>query len=417
MDNVYDIKCEKNLNYILPFTTKLREYSYEIYKRKVVVIIHLHYLDTIDLYLEYINVIPDSIDIFFTFSSCEVKNALQKTINGKRKNCRFIEKQNRGRDISAFLVACRKDILQYEYICFLHDKKEKRSIYKKDTETWVKCLWDNMIGSTEFIENILLTFFKNPTLGLLVPPFPITEHFSTFYMCPWGYNFDITSVLVKKLDLNCDLNISKPPITLGTVFWARTTALKKLFEIEWKYKDFDEEPLKNDGTISHAIERVLAYVAQDAGYESGWVMSDRYAGIYLEQMQHALKSAFNMLNTSLGISWISEIEGYEEKVQEMLTFINKYEKFYIYGAGICGIRYFTRLKIEQKVPTAFLVSDSSENAKEVQGIPIYSISEVNLNEHCGIIIGVAEPHQEEVIKAIRDNQPEFDNIYIENRLS
>lgn len=411
MDNVYDIKREKNLNYVLPVTTKLERYSSDIYKGRVAVIIHLHYLDTVDSYLEYIMAIPDSVDILFTFSDYRVKEALQKTEIGNRKNCRFVEKQNRGRDISAFLVACRKDIIEYEYICFLHDKKEKKSIHKKDTEEWIKCLWTNMLGSTAYIENILSTFYQNPILGLLTPPFPITEHFSTFYMCPWGYNFDITKTLAKKLRLNSNIDISKPPITLGTVFWARTTALKKLFEIEWEYKDFDEEPLKNDGTISHAIERILAYVAQDAGFESGWVMNDLYAGVYFEQMQYVLKSAFNKLNDLLGISWISEINSYEDKVQEILSFVNKYKKFYIFGAGICGARYLTILKIEQKVPTAFLVSDSSKNPKEVQGVPVYSIWDVELNENCGIIVGVAEPYQEKVIKTIKEKQPEFDNIY------
>lgn len=413
MDNVYDVKREKNLNYILPAMTKLGDNSSAIYKGKVAVVIHLYYLDTVKIYLKYIEAIPDSIDILLTFSNCKMKEILQNTVIGKRKNCRFIEKQNRGRDISAFLVTCRKEIMQYEYICFLHDKKEKKNIYKRDVEDWIKCLWENMLCSTEYIENVLLTFDKNPTLGLLVPPFPITEHLASFYMYVWGHNFDNARKLAERMELECDLDVTKPPITLGTIFWARTTALRRLLEIDWKYEYFDEEPLKNDGTISHAIERILAYVAQDAGFESGWVMSDQYAGLHFEQMQYALKSAFDKLNVSLGISWISEIGSYENKVKEILRFVNKYERLYIYGAGVCGTRYLTILKIEQKVPNAFLVSDSSRNPKVVQGIPVYSISEVELNEHCGIIIGVSEPYEEEVIKTIKINHPEFDNIYTE----
>lgn len=412
MENVYDIKREKNLNYILPIKTQFEKKTSDVYEGKVVVIIHLHYLDTIESYLKYIEAIPNSVDIFFTFSNYEVKRILQRTVIGRRKNCKFVEKQNRGRDISAFLVACREDLMKYEYICFLHDKKEKNSIYKKDIEEWVRCLWENMLGSTEYIENILTIFDTNPTLGLLVPPFPIIDNFSTFYMYAWGYDFDITKALAERMELNCNLDNTKPPITLGTVFWAKSKALHKLFEIEWKYEYFDEEPLKDDGTISHAIERILAYVAQDAGFESGWVMTDQYAGVYYEHMQDAIRIAFNKLNDLLGISWISEIDSYESKVQEMLSFVNKFKKIYIYGAGICAMRYFTMLKIEQKIPAAFLVSDSSKNPKDIQGIPIYSISEIELNEQCGIIVGVAERYHEEVIQAIRDKNPEFSNIYI-----
>ena len=59
-------------------------------------------------------------------------------------------------------------------------------------------------------------------------------------------------------------------MAVGTVYWSRVDALRKLFEYEWKYEDFDMEPLAEDGTLSHAIERILEFVARDAGYESKW---------------------------------------------------------------------------------------------------------------------------------------------------
>lgn len=31
--------------------------------------------------------------------------------------------QNRGRDVSALLVATKKFIMNYDYVCFMHDKK------------------------------------------------------------------------------------------------------------------------------------------------------------------------------------------------------------------------------------------------------------------------------------------------------
>ena len=46
---------------------------------------------------------------------------------------KVILKRNRGRDVSALLVASRTEILQYKYVCFIHDKQEKseytREIY------------------------------------------------------------------------------------------------------------------------------------------------------------------------------------------------------------------------------------------------------------------------------------------------
>ncbi len=412
MDNVHDIKREKNLNYILPTKYRMQKSNGNFPKEKAAIIIHLHYLDTIQIYLKYMEAIPEDVDIFLTFSDQKVKEMFQETKISRRKNCKIVEKQNRGRDISAFLVACRKDILKYEYICFLHDKKIRQDSQRAEFVKWVQSLWENMIGSTEYIDNILLTFYENPTLGLLVPPFPLTEHFSTFYLNPWCRNFIVTKELAERMGLNADLDVSKPPITLGTVFWVRVSALKKLFESEWKYDDFDDEPRKDDETISHAIERILAYVAQDAGYETGWVITDRYAGEHLEYMQDILLKAFDRLNLSLGIGWIAEIENYEERSRQLREFVNRYEHVYIYGAGSHGKSCLCMLKDMQIKPDAFLVSNKKQNPKVILNIPIYSLSEIDLNEKCGIIVGVGGQYQTEVLQMIKERSPSFSNLYL-----
>jgi lipopolysaccharide biosynthesis protein len=42
--------------------------------------------------------------------------------------------------------------------------------------------------------------------------------------------------------------------------------LKPLFNLKLGWSDYPEEPLPNDGTILHALERLLPFVAQHAGY-------------------------------------------------------------------------------------------------------------------------------------------------------
>lgn len=414
MKNVYDIKYEKNLNFILPQKERLKNADLHILKQKVAVIIHLYYIDTIEDYFKYIEAIPSDIDIFFTVSDYHVKELLVQAF-GKKNNCKIIEKQNRGRDISSLLVACREHILKYEYVCFIHDKKERSYFYKKDTENWIQCLWENMLGGTEYIENIIATLYENLELGLLAPPSPLSEHCAIAYVNSWYDNFDRVKLLASEMNLNCNLDYAKPPITLGTAFWAKTSALEKLFEIEWKYEDFDEEPLKIDGTISHAIERIFAYVVQDAGFETGWVMTDKYAGERLEYMERSMRKAFERLNESLGVSYIAELDSYEKRLQEMLKFIHKYKQFYIYGAGTIGKSCFLMLKNEQKTPEAFLVSDIEGNAGEIQGIPVYSLEQIELHKDCGVIIGVAAKYQNDILVRIKERYPDFSNIYIYDR--
>jgi lipopolysaccharide biosynthesis protein len=52
----------------------------------------------------------------------------------------------------------------------------------------------------------------------------------------------------------------------GTMFWARTAALKPLFALGLRWDDYPREPAANDGTILNAIERLLPFVAAHAGY-------------------------------------------------------------------------------------------------------------------------------------------------------
>lgn len=125
MRNAADIKKEDNLNFILPMKYSLGS-DIHIKESSVIVIIHLHYKDTLNCYMDYIRNIPKDIKIIFTASDSEMVAMINQLISSWRSNYQIITKENRGRDISAFLVACRSEILKYDYCCFLHDKKEKK---------------------------------------------------------------------------------------------------------------------------------------------------------------------------------------------------------------------------------------------------------------------------------------------------
>ena len=67
--------------------------------------------------------------------------------------CRIIEKENRGRDISALLVAYGKMVQDYEYICFLHDKMAKGKYDLAFKDDWILSMWENMIATENYIYN------------------------------------------------------------------------------------------------------------------------------------------------------------------------------------------------------------------------------------------------------------------------
>ena len=409
MKNVFDIKREKSLNYIIPLE---KNYVDDNQKKNVLMIIHLHYYETLDYFFHYIKNIPQYIDICFTVSDEKVKKDIEQREIYRRSNCRIIEKENRGRDISAFLVACREYIKQYDYIGFVHDKKTNKPEWEKDTLLWIENLWGNMLGSSGYIENLLHVFENNAELGLLVPPSPISDLFSTGFTNSWGKNFNKTKELAQKMQLICDLNYEKWPLTLGTVFWAKKDALKKLLDIEWKYEDFDEEPLNIDGTISHAIERILAYVAQDAGYITGWVMNTDYASKRIEYMNCALEKVFEHTEIYTGVDCIAELAVYDDEVKELMEFSKKYESIYIYGAGVYGRKCLKLLVNGKTVPKGFLVSSLTSEETNIDGIPIYTLGDITLNKTCGIVIATSETYHEEILDMIKRYDENFENVYL-----
>ena len=132
MKNVYDIRYEKNLIYILPEGMKK---SLRIKYTKTAVILYLYYIDTLSFYYTYIDVIPNTIDMYIISSREEVLEAI-RTHEGDfaNRNVRYILKENRGRDVSALLVTSLEIVKNYQYICFLHDKKAREERFKKDTD-------------------------------------------------------------------------------------------------------------------------------------------------------------------------------------------------------------------------------------------------------------------------------------------
>ncbi len=410
MLNVYDIKRNKNLNFILPLKDIVKVDLYSL-RTSVLIVIHLFYIEKVEGYLKYIRDIPNDIDILFVTSSNQVKAKVSDYMDALNKKYRVIEKENRGRDVSAFLVACSMEILNYKYVCFLHDKREKSEFTKKDTQIFERCLWENMIGSGAYINNIIRKFDDNPELGLLFPPESVSDNFSFFFKNTWDQDFELMCALARKLKLKCDLDKDKKPLSLGTVFWAKVDAIRKLLEMQWRYEDFDEEPLAGDGTISHAIERSFAYIAQDAGYDTGIVMTDRFAGERMDYLQKILTSSFDRLEESLDICSVYELEKTNLLYKSLTEFAEKCSSVYIYGAGYYGKRCAKLLHAALYEIEGFVVSDKERNKKRLRDVPIIPISELELEKDSGIIIAVSEKVKEEIMKNIEERFPLFNNIF------
>lgn len=275
--NLDDIKKSLNLMAVVPDVDIYM--GEKLYRgKKAAVIVHTFYPDMFDYVLAFLQNVPQEVDIIVTNGDEGQIEILREKFGRNLKNhLSFIKVEPRGRDLSALLVGCHDYIMQYDYLCFIHDKKSSQ---KENTAVGVSfrdLLWENMLFSEEYINNILNRFEENPCLGLQVPPNVYHGTYFRSLLNTWTICYEKVIEIAYALGITVPMEPAKEAFSVGTVFWTRTDALKTIFTHEWSYQDFPGEPLPGDGTLSHALERIFPYVAQHNGYYTEYVLNPQYA--------------------------------------------------------------------------------------------------------------------------------------------
>lgn len=358
---------------------------------KTAIFVNLFYEEDCDRYLEYLIPLVEVIDVY-VFSSNKL---ILEIVNRKCNRIVTKIKNNRGRDISAFLVTAKKYICNYDLICFLHDKKHKYSHLKNDTDIWKYGMWDNLVGTIDSVTRVISIFESDSQLGALLPPVPIGDFYSGWFGELWMNNYENTVELARKLGLMITIEKSKQPKSVGTMFWARTKALEKLFNVKWGYDSFDDEPLPNDGTLSHAIERIISYVVEDAGFSADYVMSNNYSDWLLNDIEKKLRDVFCFLNDELQIENFHEFYNMSRQKELVENFCEKYKKVYLYGAGKYGKKLLHSMSKWGLDPMGFVVTNRIPNMV-LEGKNVFLIDELDIDEETGFIISVNLENQEEL---------------------
>lgn len=379
--------------YCIVADNKKIETAINIKSLKAAIFVNLFYEEQVRFYQSYLDEMPAYIDIFIISSKDIILNEFSE------KRYQRIKKENRGRDISALLVAAKDIIFQYEYVCFIHDKKEKTPNTREYVKQWRKNIWDNMLQSGIYVYNLLELFASDPGIGMLVPLPPYGKDMGAWLNGAWGDNYDNMQRLAKELNVAVNLCYEEPPVTYSTVFWARPKVLQKLFLKDWKYSDFSEEPMKDDGEVNHAIERILEYVVKDAGYEVKIALSCSFASNFIGQLNGEINNLWNQLERTIGVKDYSELEDYSMTVEKIRQFADKYADIYLYGGGKKGRACLTVCRLLGIIPKGFIVTMLEKN-QEIEGIPVLSVSDIVPDEKMGIIVSVGSALQSEIMSEL-----------------
>jgi len=270
---------------------------------KIAVLAHVYYPDMIAEMLEQVENIPNQYDLYITTASKENKIFIEDFLNHSDSHFSKFEvrvvEYNRGRDISALLITCRDVILDgnYDLICRLHSKKSPQNNLNQSLH-FKKQMYDNLVYDRAYTSKLINFIDSDEKIGFLAPPMVHIGGYPTLGHSWFTNKFDAEQI-AKRLDVKIPFDDFSPFAAYGTMFWFRPNALKRLFNENWKWEEFNKEPGHNDGSLSHIIERLLIYVAHDSGYKCFNVMSADMAEYNYTKLEYKAQRIMSNLPNGL----------------------------------------------------------------------------------------------------------------------
>lgn len=201
---------------------------------KLAVVVHVFYVEMFD---EIIDLIVTGIETFTLFVSTdteEKRTEVEEILRHKNvKNYEIRIFPNRGRDIAAKVVGFADVYDKFDILLHLHTERLPRF---ESLVGWRSYLLRNLIGSREIVKSNISLLLAPSNVGLVFPQhFPVVRG-----QLSWENSYGLTSDLLGRMGypLSKDALLEFPS---GSMFWARTAALKPLVDLKISYDDFAEE--------------------------------------------------------------------------------------------------------------------------------------------------------------------------------
>ena len=239
--------------------------EYNLLKLKKICLVavqaHIFYEDLIVDIINKTNNIPVKFDLYITTDNYSKMKYIKNYTNRYSKSDNLIIQilDNKGRDVLPLLIQLGDVIHKYKYFCHIHSKKH--ITHREYGRKWRIYLYENLLGSSEKISEILADFENNNKLGFIYP--------ENFYECVKPTMYTGKSIkqsmnsLIGKLFPGHKIGNKYFDFPAGNMFWARSKAVHQIFKINLK-NDVPSE--KGAKTILWAIERIWLFIVKLNGF-------------------------------------------------------------------------------------------------------------------------------------------------------
>jgi lipopolysaccharide biosynthesis protein len=224
---------------------------------KTAVVLHLFYPEQWPQFLALWERVWPDVDLFVTVSGPEAGRA-KALVQCSAPKARVFEVPNRGRDVAAFLRVLPV-LLQEGYVCACKLHTKRSDYADSDGLGWRLDLWQGLLCGGEETERLRALFAANSAIGLL--------GLNDYWVSVQNYR-DSHHERVRELAqrLMPEQREDDWHFFAGTMFWFRPQALSPLLELGLDIEAFEPEHGQREGTLAHAIERVVALAARAGGH-------------------------------------------------------------------------------------------------------------------------------------------------------
>lgn len=222
---------------------------------RIAVHVHVYYEDIFVKIAKALSRLPSAFDLFISIAEgCVSESGVRRTASENLPQLRKLTVgrcPNRGRDLAPFVALFAEELRRYDIVGHFHTKK---SPHEMERRAWLDHIIDRLLPS----QDRLRTAFRllSDKVGMI-----ISSDYLRMEEDPSGWMGNLVKaeqVLAHagyRLDIRRDFTPCVFP--QGSMFWARTDSLERLWDLSLSFDDFEPEPIGTDGSLAHVLERLL----------------------------------------------------------------------------------------------------------------------------------------------------------------
>lgn len=241
--------------------------------RPIGVFVHLFYLELAPKLLERLEMIDHDVSLYLSTDS----EAKAKAIRALAPGATIRVFENRGRDLYPKLYGFGDVYDSHDVVLHLHGKKAPEP---GALEGWFDHILNRLLPSSEGVNAILRLFSEVDELGMVSPAaFPaIAPSYG------WGANLPLAQAVAWNGLWGPLPSNRRLEFPAGSMFWARVAALRPILDLALPSEAFSTNATPRDGTLAHALERLLGVSCKEAGFRQLFIDAAGEPGRHSQQL-------------------------------------------------------------------------------------------------------------------------------------